>query len=272
MVSRMKVYVVCDLEGVAGVVDFKKQCMEKGGYYQQAIRVATQELNALIDGIIDGGATEVYAWPGHGDFPGGIDFEQIHPECKLVMHAGDGGPAGVDNSFDAMVLHGFHGMAGAANGVLSHSFYPLPKNIWFDDMLIGEIALNIYMFSEYNVPCIMVTGDQAAVDEAKTLISNIEAVPIKWGLTEKEKLGALTVRQAISLSPAKAREKIREAAENAIQKVSGFKPLKLKKPFTLKVEYIESKYAEEKEKLPGVTRLDEVTITKQCKNLDDVIF
>ena len=30
----MKVYVVCDLEGVVGVVDFKKQCMEDGQYYQ----------------------------------------------------------------------------------------------------------------------------------------------------------------------------------------------------------------------------------------------
>jgi D-amino peptidase len=268
----MKVYVVCDLEGVAGVVDFKKQCMKDGAYYQQAIRVATQELNALIDGLIDGGATEIYAWPEHGDFPGGIDFEIIHSECNLIMYAGDGGPAGFDDSFDAMVLHGFHGMAGAANGVLSHSFDPLPRNIWFDDKLIGEIAMNIYGFSEHNVPCIMVTGDQAAVDEAKAHIPNIEEAPIKWGLAEKEKLGALTVRQAISLSPAKAREKIREAAERAMQRVSEFKPLKLKKPFTLKVEYIEPKYANDKAKLPGVKRLNEVTITKQCQSLEDVIF
>ncbi len=268
----MKVYIVCDLEGVAGVVDFKKQCMEDGAYYQQAIRVATQELNALIEGLIEGGATEVYAWPGHGDFPGGIDFELLHPECKLVMHAGDGGPAGVDESFDAMVLHGLHGMAGAPGGVLSHSFYPMPRNIWFDDVLIGEIAMNIYGFCEHNVPCIMVTGDQAAVDEATNLIHNIEGVAVKWGLSEKEKLGALTVRQAISLSPAKARERIREAAKRALLRISEFKPLKLKKPFTLKVEYIEPKYAEEKAKSPGVTRLDEFTITKRCQSLEDVIF
>jgi len=64
--------------------------MEETAYYQQAIRIATQELNALIDGLIDGGMTDVYAWPDHGDFPGGIDFELLHPECKLVMHGGDG--------------------------------------------------------------------------------------------------------------------------------------------------------------------------------------
>jgi len=108
----MKVYIICDLEGVAGVVDFKKQCMEEGAYYQQAIRIATLELNALVDGALEGGATEVYAWPGHGAFPGGLDVEHLHPKCRLVMHAGDAGPAGYDESFDAMFLHGLHGMAG----------------------------------------------------------------------------------------------------------------------------------------------------------------
>lgn len=77
----MKIYVVCDLEGVAGIVGFKKQCMEEGKYYKQAIRVATLELNALIDGLREGGASNIYAFPGHGDFLGGLDFELIDPEC-----------------------------------------------------------------------------------------------------------------------------------------------------------------------------------------------
>ncbi|MCW4036607.1 MAG: M55 family metallopeptidase, partial [Candidatus Bathyarchaeota archaeon] len=88
----MKIYVVCDLEGTGGVVDFKLQCMEEERYFQQAIRMATMELNALVEGAIEGGATEVYAWPGHGALPGGIDVELVHPECRLVMHAGDAGP------------------------------------------------------------------------------------------------------------------------------------------------------------------------------------
>jgi D-amino peptidase len=268
----MKVYVVCDLEGVAGVVDFKKQCMEEGEYYQQAIRLATNELNALIDGLIEGGATEIYAWPGHGDFPGGIDYELIHPECKLVMHAGDGGPAGVDSSFDAMVLHGFHGMAGAPNGVLSHSFYPFPKSIWFDDLEIGEIAMNIFMFGEYGVPCIMVSGDQAAVDEAKALVPEIEEATIKWGLGKKERLGALTVRQAVSLSPEKARRLVKESAKRAMEKLGDVKPLKIKTPFTLLVEYVEPKYSDGIAQAQGVTRIDESSITKKCYSLEDVVF
>jgi len=43
-------------------------------------------------------------------------------------------------------------------------------------------------------------------------------------------------------------------------------------PFNLRVEYIEAKYAERISKSPGVTRVDEVTITKKCHNLDDIVF
>ena len=267
----MKVYVVCDIEGVAGIVDFKKQCMESGEYYRQAIRVATNELNALIEGLIAGGASEIYAWPGHGDFPGGIDFEHLHPECNLIMHAGDEGPAMIDDSFDAMVLHGFHAMAGT-RGVLSHSFMLMIKNLWFDGTRIGEIAMNIYSFSEHNVPCIMVTGDSAAVEEARNLIPDIEGVTVKWALKEKEKLGALSVRQALSLSPAQACKRIRKAAETAPRKAQDLKPLKMKKPFTLKVQYTQAKYAQAKTHLPGVTRLNDLTISKECKELSDFIL
>ena len=267
----MKIYVVCDLEGVAGVVDFKKQCMEDGAYYQQAIRMATHELNALVEGVLEGGATEVYAWPGHGAFPGGIDIELLHPECRLVMHAGDAGPVGYDESFDAMMLHGFHGMAGS-EGVLSHSFYPFPQNIWVDDLKIGEIALNMAGFGEVGVPTVLVTGDQAAIDEAKAHVPGIEEATVKWALEEKEKLGALSVRKAISMSPKEAQGKIREAARKAMSKIGSLKPFKLPDEFNLKVEYVESKYADGPGKAPGVTRVDEVTIAKRCHGLEDIVF
>jgi D-amino peptidase len=267
----MKVYVVCDLEGVAGIVDFKKQCMEDGAYYQQAIRMATHELNALVDGAIEGGATEVYAWPGHGGFPGGIDVVLLHRECILVMHAGDEGPVGYDDSFDAMMLHGFHGMAGSG-GVLSHSFYPFPKNIWINDLKIGEIALNMAGFGEMGVPTVMVTGDQAAINEARALVPWIEEATVKWALEEIEKLGAWSVRKVISMSPKKAQDTIRAAAKKAMSMIGSIEPFVLPSEFDLKVEYVESKYADGPAKSPGVTRVDEVTITKRCYELADIVF
>lgn len=268
---KMKVYIVCDLEGVAGVVDFKKQCMENGAYYQQAIRMATMELNALVEGAIEGGATEIYAWPGHGDFPGGIDVELLHPECNLVMHAGDEGPVGFDESFDAMMLHGFHGMAGS-EGVLAHSFYPFPKNIWVDDLKIGEIALNMAGFGEKGVPTVLVTGDQIAIEEARALVPEITGATVKWALDEKDKIGALSVRKAVSMSPVKAQNTIRDAARLAMHRIRSIKPFTLPEKFDLKVEYVEAKYADGPSQGPGVKKLDPVTLTKKCNGLSEIVF
>jgi D-amino peptidase len=267
----MKVYIICDMEGIAGVVDFKKQCLEDGEYYQQAINMATYELNALIDGAIEGGATDIIAWPGHGTFPGGINVELLHPECKLVMHAGDAGPVGYDESFDAMMLHGLHGMAGSG-GVLAHSFYPFPKNIWVDNLKIGEIALNMAIFGAKGIPTVLVTGDLIAIEEAKALVPSIQGATVKWSLTEKETLGALSVRKAISLSPKKAQFVIKEAARKAMDKIGTTEPFIISTPFTLKIEYIAAKYAEGVARSPSVTRLDDVTITKKCNTLDDIVF
>jgi len=268
----MKVYVVCDLEGVAGIVDFKKQCMEDGSHYQQALRLATLELNALVQGALEGGATDVYAWPGHGDYPGGIDVDLLHPECRLVMHAGDGGPAGVDGSFDAMMLHGLHGMAGAEGGVLSHSFTPLLRNVWLNGLRIGEIALNMAVFGEHGVPTVLVTGDEAAVDEARALAPGIEGAVVKWGLEEKHALGALSVRRAVSLSPLKARSLVREKAKKAMGLIGVAQPFRLEPPYTMRVEYTESSYAEEAAKIPGVTRVDDTTVAQTRGRLSELAF
>ena len=268
----MKVYVVCDLEGVAGVVDFRKQCTEEGAYYQQAIRLATLELNALVEGALEGGASGVYAWPGHSDFPGGIDVELLHPECRLVMHAGDGGPAGVDESFNAMMLHGFHGMAGAENGVLSHSFTPLLRNVWLNELKIGEIAMNMAVFGGHGVPTVLATGDEAAVDEARALAPGIEGAVVKWGLGEKYRLGALSVRRAVSLSPSKARRLVMEKAKKAMGLIGVVQPFRLEPPYVMRVEYTESMYADEAAKNPGVERVDEATVTQTRERLTDLVF
>jgi len=268
----MKVYVICDLEGTAGVVDFKQQCNPNEKYYQQAIRIATLELNALVDGVLEGGATEVYAWPGHWVFPGGIDFELLHPECKLVMHAGDMGPVGFDRTFDAMFQCGLHAMAGAEGGVLSHSFMPHLQNVWLNGIKIGEIGMNMLCFGELDIPCVFVSGDLAAANEAKALVPDIECAVVKWGLEEREKLGALSVRKATSLSPSKAREVIREKATIAIKKANGVKPFKLSPPYALKVQYTEQKYADQLMQREGVKRVDQTTIVQVRDKLADLVF
>jgi D-amino peptidase len=254
----MKIYVICDLEGVAGVVDHRQQCWFDGEYYKQARKLATLELNVLVEGALEGGATEIVAWDGHGNFPGGLDIELLHPECKLVMGAGDGGPAGLDASFNAVFQLGLHSMAGTIRAVLSHSFMPDVAACWINGLKVGEIGMNCATAGQFGVPTVFISGDQAAVDEARALIPDIEGVAVKAGIASEVK--GLAQAPMISLSPQKARTLIREAARRAMMKVGAIEPFCIQPPYQVRTQFTEAKFADENARRPNVKRIDATTI------------
>jgi len=260
----VKIYVVCDLEGVAGVIAHRQQCQWDvakawyAPYLAQARRLATLELNALVEGALQGGATEIVAWDGHGSFPGGLDVELLHPECKLVMGAGDGGPAGLDESFAGMFQLGLHAMAGTPRAVMAHSFQGNIVAYQVNDQCVGEIWMNCYTAGLFRVPCVFVSGDRAAADEARALVPDVETAVVKEGLAETA--GGLSVLPAISLSPQRAQAVIRDAAARAMTRIGAVRPYRLEPPFRLRARFTAERYAEERAKQPNVKRLDTVTV------------
>ena len=118
-----------------------------------------------MQGCCDGGADEVWAWDGHGGFPGGIDVELVHHDCQLVMAAGDGGPVGIDRSFDALMMVGLHGMRNAPWGRLAHSFHGGIIGVWVNETKWGEIAANAWEAGRHGVPVVFLAGDRSAAEE-----------------------------------------------------------------------------------------------------------
>jgi D-amino peptidase len=254
----MKVYVICDLEGTAGVVDFRQQCCFDGAYYHQARRLATLELNALVEGALEGGATEIVAWDGHGGFPGGLDVELLLPGCQMVMGAGDGGPVGIDSSYDAVFLLGFHAMVGTTRAVLCHSFWPGVAGCWVNGLPVGEIGMNIAGAGEHGVPAVFISGDRAAVEEARALVPDIEGIVVKEGLVPEVR--GLAQAPTLSQSPQKARELIRDGAKRAMAKARSIAPFRFEPPYRLRTQFTEAKYADENANRPNVKRIDATTI------------
>jgi len=238
----VRIYVICDLEGVSGVIDFGKQCCSEGPYYEQARRLATLELNALVEGALAGGASEIWAWDGHGNFPGGLDVELLHPECRLVMGAGDGGPVGLDPTFAAVFLHGLHAMAGTPAAVLAHSFVPQIEEFVLNGTPMGEIGFNCVTAGSYGVPVAFISGDQAAVNEAAALVPGIHGAVVKMGLHSAA--CGLKVAPALILPPVQAREVIKEKAFQAVKGLAAIRPLVVAPPYVLSVKYRDSRYVQ----------------------------
>jgi D-amino peptidase len=229
----MKIYVVCDLEGTAGVCDQAHQCSfihdqyaqeyvagSYGVFYPQARKLATLELNALVEGALAGGATEIVAWDGHCRFPGGLDIEVLHPECKLVMNAGDDGPAGLDPSFAAVLLLGAHARGGTPGAVLAHGRF---AGMEWNGEELGEIGMICATAGWLGVPVIFISGDRAAVDEARRFVPGIAAAVVKESLHRRTP-GIMEPAPLISLAPLKARELIRQTAQHAVERISDIAP------------------------------------------------
>jgi len=247
----VKVYIVTDLEGVAGVV-LPEQVEPGSRHYEEARRLLVAEVNAAVEGALAAGATEVVVNDGHnGGF--NIPLEELHEEAKIVL----GSPrpfslGGLDESFAAVFLVGYHSRAGAPRGVLSHTMdsravYRFRVN----GVEMGEIGIVALIAGRFNVPVALVTGDEAAVSEARSLLGDVEGVVVKWGLGRQ---------YAISLSPKKARRLIREAAERALRRLRDFKPFKMSPPYELILEYTRAEYADVASRVPGVERVDERTV------------
>ena len=73
----MRVYVMTDLEGVAGVQNFNDWCLPESRYYDLAKELLTREVNAAVEGFIVGGATHTRVADGHG--AGAINLLLLDP-------------------------------------------------------------------------------------------------------------------------------------------------------------------------------------------------
>ncbi len=247
----MKVFVLCDLEGAAGLVDFETQSYSTGRYNDQARHLATLEVNALIDGVLEGGATEVVVLDGHGS--GGIDIEHMHPEAMVLLGRPIAAPWGLDEgAYGAVLLYGHHAMAGTPDGVLCHSWSSRAiASCRLNGDLIGEVGFNIALAGEFDIPTVFVSGDRAAVEEATRYVPEIEGVVVKQGLSRTS---------AVTLAPAKARDLIRAGAERAVRRLAEVPPYKVAPPYTFVTEYMDAASAESKGSQPGAERTDTHTV------------
>lgn len=227
--SKLKIYIMTDLEGVSGVQAFDDRSDKSPSTFallQQWRRLLTGEVNAAIEGAFDAGASEVFVNDGHGG--DAIDFEQIDPRVR-VLH-GRQHPVwcyGLDETFDAMFSIGAHAMAGTRGGVLYHTWSAQIREIRLCGKAIGEIGLEAFAAGAYGVPMVYVAGDLAACREAEALIPNITTVAVKQGISRYA---------AIAHPPAVARKMIHEGAQRALANLYNVKPFLPPPPYTWQLD------------------------------------
>lgn len=263
----MRVVVMTDIEGAAGVVSFEDQADAEGRGHGQAKKLLTGEVNAAVEGFLEAGATEILILDGHGG--GAISFEDLHPAARLLH----GKPQTwrdpsnpLVSQYDVAAMVGMHAMAGTADGVLHHTMSrKTVEGYTLNGKPIGEIAIFALYCGAFGVPAILVTGDDAACREGCELIPELTTASVKKGLNRT---------CAISLPPAAARQAVRDGARLALasHKVKPVPPLRWPGPFVFVKRYLAADIAKNYAANANATVKDALTVELRSDRIEEIIY
>lgn len=249
----MKVFISVDMEGIACVTHIDHIKME-GVEYEMARKWMTAEANAAVQGALDGGATEVVVADGHG-YMHNLLPDELHEEVTLVS----GSPRslvqleGLDDSFDAIFLIGYHARAGHPLGVLAHSFVGrISYDLRLNGTSVSEATFNAAVAGQMGVPVALVAGDDSLAEEMSQTLPWAEQVITKW---------AVSVYAARNLTPKASQKLIQAASKEALARAAEMKPLVLDTPVVFEVEFLKPLFAHLAADIPGVERLDGTTVS-----------
>ncbi|MDE2998385.1 MAG: M55 family metallopeptidase [Gemmatimonadota bacterium] len=250
------VYMMTDLEGVAGVDDWDPRHREDAttakGVYDRAEmqRLLTGEVNAAAEGLFAAGVEEVIINDAHGAGRT-ILSEELVSGVKLVQ--GVKRPCwlpGLSPGFDALIQVGMHAMTGTPNGCLAHS---MSRDIIYrvNGEEVGEMEMAAYLCGHLGVPWVFTSGDLHACTESERWVSGIVTAPVKEGLGEL---------CALHMAPADARALIKARVQEAVAVANDIEPLVATSPVVMEVTRPEPHRLSVRE---GVERVDDVT--NRCK-------
>ena len=255
----MKVYMTVDMEGATGIC-YREQCQRDNPLYVEGKKLLLGDVNAAVQGAVEGGATEVFVADVHG---GSLHLSpsEIHPQAKLVH--GQYGPRFpyLDESIDVMFIIAYHARAGTKWAVLEHTGSSTTTfRIVVNGQEVGEVGMDAAVAGDARVPVVLLTGDEKVCAEAKELLGDIEAVTVKYGIGR---------HRALCLPPEKTGLMIREAAKRSLALKDRIKPLSFEAPIEVVTTLKHTEYADGIAARPGVERVDGYTVRQRFESVSE---
>ena len=248
----MKVYIVTDMEGVSGIVRWEQARVGTADYHA-ALPLLVGEINAAIEGAFAGGASEVLVNDGHD---GGYNLTYLYRDLdpRATYLTGTPRPqtlCGLDERFDALMMVGYHPMAGTPGGNLAHTQSSKTVSCcWLNGEPVGEIGQMAIIAGHYRIPAVFVSGGRAATQEAEALLGLVETATVKWDQGETS---------AVCLSHPQACEAIRTGTERAMRLVGQAEPYVIQPPIEVRIACKRVAHADAYA-ARGLRRLDPLTV------------
>lgn len=249
----MKIYISLDLEGINGVSKFSEIENKESQAYQKSIEQVFKEVNSVIRGAFKAGAETITVNDAHSSMTN-IDLSKLDPRAILIT----GKPktismmAGLDTSYHAVIMMGYHAKASTSGACLAHTFLEPLINVEINGQSVGEAYLNSLYASTLNIPVAMATGDEALTEEVYTQIGVVPTVITKYALG----------MNAVQCKPNNILLKeLEDTTEKSLNNPTNWIINKEEGPYELKVELSQIVMADLVELMPGVNRTNSRTIS-----------
>jgi D-amino peptidase len=219
-----KLLISVDMEGLAGAVT-GEQLGPTGFEYQRFRQFMTDETLAAIEGAREAGAGEILVADSHGNGQN-LLIDQLPPDIKVVRSWPRelGMVHGIDDTFDGVIFLAYHASTANLEGVRAHTMSSANiTSVKLNGVEVPEAGVNAAIAGYFDVPVIMISGDNAIVAEATALLGDIEGAVVKW---------SNSFHSATTLTPTAAASLIREKAKTAVERIGDFEPYKLDGPVT----------------------------------------
>ncbi len=248
----LKVYISADMEGIGGVVT-NEQLGPSGFEYGRAREFMTAEVNAAIAGARAAGATQFVISDSHGNgqnllidqLPADVTVIRAWPRPLMMME-------GIDSTFDAAMFIGYHASTANVKGVRAHTMSSATlTGVALNGTQMPEGGINAAIAGYFGVPIVLISGDDAAVDEVGRIAGHMVGAVVKR---------AISFHSAATMTPKASQDLIRERAKVAIERRADMRPFVLRGAVTADISFKSYRQAEMLAYLPIVERTSSHTV------------
>ena len=167
----MHIYISVDVEGINGICHSSQTQPNESGY-ENMLQLLHAEVNSVIEELENCGVTKITVSDSHWDMRN-LKIELLHPLARLIS----GSPRSfsmlplIDElSPDGIIMLGYHSKIGSESGVLGHTYRAkVFRDVKVNDVSVGEFGLNAILATTFDIPIMLVTGDNVLQDEVLAL-------------------------------------------------------------------------------------------------------
>lgn len=257
-----KVLIYVDMDGSSGVTR-PEQVLYPNAEYFASRKFITADVNAAIRGLKAGGAGEIVVVDAHGsgntESPDVI-VDRMDQRARFLFRDTDYDPylEAMDSTIQAIVCVGMHARAGSA-GFMAHTV-TLEPIYTVNGARITESALIALSAARFQIPVIMIAGDDVLRGEIK------DELPLaEYAVVKRARSRAL----ADTLPQTEVQAAIERAAKAAIEKLASFTPYPVAPSYRFEVGFQTVQQTDLAGTIPGVTRLDSLTLGYQSAAFPD---